>query len=241
MEAVEKARKATEAQLESAKELPAAYLRAVFNSPEAQKWRWVNFEEAPLQIIDGDRGTNYPKQSDFSQSGYCLFLNTGNVTTFGFNFSNCSFISQQIDNILKTGKLQINDIVLTTRGTVGNTAWFNDTVPYSQIRINSGMVILRSNTQQVLPNFLCLFIFSYKFREQVKLMQSGSAQPQLPIRDFKKIKLPIPSLFEQKDITVSITEKLANVENLENSLKSQLEAINQLPSAILRKAFNGQL
>jgi hypothetical protein len=34
---------------------------------------------------------------------------------------------------------------------------------------------------------------------------------------------------------------MENVKTLENSLKSQLEAINQIPSAILRKAFNGQL
>jgi len=38
MAAVERARAAAEAQLEAAKALPAAYLRAVFNSPEAQKW-----------------------------------------------------------------------------------------------------------------------------------------------------------------------------------------------------------
>ena len=38
MEAVEKARKATEAQLEAAKALPAAYLRAVFESEEANSW-----------------------------------------------------------------------------------------------------------------------------------------------------------------------------------------------------------
>lgn len=36
--ATERARAAAEAQLEAAKSLPAAYLRAVFNSPEAQQW-----------------------------------------------------------------------------------------------------------------------------------------------------------------------------------------------------------
>ena len=27
-------------------------------------------------ILDGDRGKNYPKQDDFSDEGYCLFLTT---------------------------------------------------------------------------------------------------------------------------------------------------------------------
>ena len=38
MRAVDQARAATEAQLEAAKTLPAAYLRTVFNGPEAQRW-----------------------------------------------------------------------------------------------------------------------------------------------------------------------------------------------------------
>lgn len=28
-------------------------------------WKTTNFEDAPLELIDGDRGTNHPKQSDF--------------------------------------------------------------------------------------------------------------------------------------------------------------------------------
>ena len=38
------------------------------------------------EIIDGDRGKNYPKQDEFYPQGYCLFLNTGNVTKEGFIF-----------------------------------------------------------------------------------------------------------------------------------------------------------
>ena len=29
------------------------------------------------EIIDGDRGKNYPTINDFIDEGYCLFLNTG--------------------------------------------------------------------------------------------------------------------------------------------------------------------
>ena len=42
---------------------------------------------AICQIIDGDRGKNYPKQEEFSDSGFCLFLNAKNVTAQGFSLS----------------------------------------------------------------------------------------------------------------------------------------------------------
>ena len=154
--------------------------------------------------MDGDRGTNYPSQKDFAPIGHCLFLNTGNVTKDGFNFSNCAFISPEKDAALRKGKLNREDVVLTTRGTVGNVAHFNDEVPYEHVRINSGMVILRAEQRQLSSHFLYLFVRSALFSEQVKALQSGSAQPQLPIRDMKQIEMPIPPLSEQAAICTTL-------------------------------------
>ena len=47
------------------------------------------------EIIDGDRGKNYPQQNEFFDSGYCLFLNTGNVTNHGFSFEQNQFITKE--------------------------------------------------------------------------------------------------------------------------------------------------
>ncbi|WP_066381098.1 restriction endonuclease subunit S [Anabaena sp. CA = ATCC 33047] len=193
------------------------------------RWIETEFEKAPLEIIDGDRGKNYPKQSDFSNSGYCLFLNTGNVTSSGFNFSECNFISRERDAALRKGRLQKGDVLLTTRGTVGNTAWVDDTIPYSVMRINSGMVIIRPNTEKLLPEFLYFFLRSPKFGEQVNSLTSGTAQPQLPIRDLKGIKIPLPPLEEQRRIA-AILDKADDVR------RKRKQAI-ALTEELLRSAF----
>ena len=57
-------------------------------------WPIPTFEDAPFQIIDGDRGTNYPSKEDFSSSGHCLFLNTKNVRSDGFKFDELEFIGE---------------------------------------------------------------------------------------------------------------------------------------------------
>ncbi len=106
-------------------------------------WLECALGEAPLQIIDGDRGKNYPKKTEFADTGYCLFLNTKNVTQTGFSFSELNFIDQERDDLLRKGKLKRGDLVLTTRGTVGNVAYYDETIPFDHIRINSGMVIIR--------------------------------------------------------------------------------------------------
>ena len=149
------------------------------------------------EIIDGDRGKNYPKQEDFFDEEYCLFLNAKNVTNHGFDFSECMFVTKEKDESLRKGKLKRGDVVLTTRGTLGNLAFYTDAVPYENVRINSGMVILRMNKQIIDEGF-----FIEQFRMQVddikKTIASGSAQPQLPISTMNKISVIMPAIKEQK-------------------------------------------
>lgn len=39
------------------------------------QYEYQELGQSSIQIIDGDRGKNYPKGRDFSPNGYCLFLN----------------------------------------------------------------------------------------------------------------------------------------------------------------------
>ena len=155
---------------------------------------------AAVEIIDGDRGKEYPKHGDFSDGGYCLFLNTGNVRPDGFDFSNCQFISEEKDQRLRKGKLARHDLVMTTRGTIGNVAYYDDNVPYENLRVNSGMVIFRVDASRLHPKFLYHFLRSPDFIGQTVSMRSGVAQPQFPIRDIRRVELPTPDLAIQRKI-----------------------------------------
>lgn len=199
----------------------------------SSEWPWVSLADAPLEIMDGDRGTNYPSQNDFLSLGHCLFLNTGNVTTEGFNFSSCAYISAEKDSALRKGKLKRGDVVLTTRGTVGNVAYYQDDVPFEHVRINSGMVILRSEQSQLSSHFLYLFVRSNLFIQQVKSLQSGSAQPQLPIRDMKRIEMPIPSLSEQAAICVAI----GSIDDRITLLRETNQTLEAIAQALFKSWF----
>lgn len=179
--------------------------------PINPEWPMVAFSEAPCQIIDGDRGTNYPKKEDFSPDGYCVFLNTKNVRPDGFNFDELEFISESKDNSLGKGKLVRGDVVLTTRGTVGNTAYYDNSIKYDNMRINSGMLIFRPNNDQLSGSFLFHFLQSQNFREQKDKIISGSAQPQLPIRSLNEMLLPVPPLSIQQIIVAEIEAEQALV------------------------------
>lgn len=149
-----------------------------------------------FDIIDGDRGKNYPKSDELFDEEYCLFLNTKNVTKNGFSFNIKQFITETKDKLLRKGKLERHDIVLTTRGTIGNVAYYDESISYDHLRINSGMVILRAKKTELNRQFI---LHVLKDDNYYKRLISGSAQPQLPITKIKKILLPLPPLSLQNE------------------------------------------
>lgn len=163
-------------------------------------WQTVNFKDAPVQIIDGDRGKNYPKQNEFSDEGHCLFLSATNVTKSGFSFATNQFVTQEKHDALRKGTVERGDVILTTRGTLGNVALYSDLIPYPVVRINSGMVTVKPDRTALTSEYLYHFLRSDLFQAQVRALQSGVAQPQLPIRDIKKIKFKYPDLPTQERI-----------------------------------------
>ena len=180
------------------------------------------------EIIDGDRGKNYPKQDEFYPQGYCLFLNTGNVTKEGLIFEENQFITKEKDEALRKGKLKRGDIVYTTRGTVGNAGYYNSNVPYENVRINSGMVILRANGEIVDARFLYQILKSEYYRPYFKQYCTGSAQPQLPIKNFSQIYLNVPDIKTQHRIADILSAYDDLIENNQKQIKLLEEAAQRL-------------
>ena len=191
----------------------------------SMEWKEVDIEQTSIEIIDGDRGKNYPKNNELTNSGYCLFLSAANVTKNGLQFSNNSFITKEKDALLRKGKLMPKDIVLTTRGTVGNVGFYSDDVPYPNMRINSGMVIIRPG-EDFDTMFLYQYLRSCYFRAQITQFQSGSAQPQLPISTLQKMKVIKPDIDAQRRIA-SILSSLDRKIELNNKINADLEEMAQ--------------
>ena len=195
------------------------------------EWKFQKLSEAPLDIIDGDRGKNYPSHNEFSNNGHCLFLSTKNVCVDGFDFSECQFISKERDGLLRKGKLQRNDLVLTTRGTVGNIAFYSNAVPYENIRINSGMVVIRPKADQLYPRFN-YYLFRYLKNDFFSFI-SGSAQPQLPIKDLNKMEVNLPPLSEQK----TIAGVLSSLDDKIDLLHRQNKTLEAMAEMLFRQWF----
>ena len=190
----------------------AILVEAINNSATAP----ITFGEI-AEFIDGDRGKNYPTFDEFTPSGYCLFLNASNVTADGFNFDTRMFITKEKDEAMNKGHLSRNDIVLTSRGTLGNVALYDEYIRFENVRINSGMLIIRASVKNISHYLIYALLRSGYMKAAIEKYRSGSAQPQLPIKDLQKISFNIPQT----------TEKLNDLDRQFKSIEKQIALNNQ--------------
>ena len=183
-----------------------------------------------VDFIDGDRGKNYPTFDEFTSTGYCLFLNASNVTSTGFNFDNCMFVSEEKDKLMNKGHLSPYDIVLTSRGTIGNVALYDKHIKYENARINSGMLIIRPKTKRLSPYFIYALLKSSYMKAAVERFKSGSAQPQLPIKDLQKITFEIP---ESDTVLVALDRQFLAVEESISINNNEIDNLKELSNVLL--------
>ncbi|HDG1662321.1 TPA: restriction endonuclease subunit S [Kluyvera ascorbata] len=116
---------------------------------------------------------------------------------------------------------------------MGNLALYDESVSISNVRINSGMIILRPNTTMWNPRFLYFLLNSDLVTQQILALTSGSAVPQLPARDLKKFVLPVVPLSKQNKI-VEIIGAIVDKVQINRVINQTLE---QMAQALFKSWF----
>lgn len=186
-------------------------------------------------MIDGDRGKNYPTSNDFNSIGHTLFLNASNVTPDGFLFEDKQFITENKSNSMGNGKLKEDDIIITSRGSLGHIAWYNADIssimPFT--RINSGMLILR-NKQEVITEYIYHFMKSEKGKNQISFMSFGSAQPQLTKKGVENFEVSLP---RKKDEQAQIGKFFSGLDNLITLHQRKCDNLKEMKKYMLQNMF----
>ena len=235
---IDKARAATEVQLKAAKALPAAYLRQVFDSPEARKWKRSKLGDIAL-ISGGLQKTPNRSPSSFHRS----YLTVRNVQRGWLDLSAVERFEITLGELercrLKRGDL----LIVEGNGSVdhiGRNAIYQGE-PEDCIHQNH-LIRVRLDQTRNDPNFLSFYLNSdFGKKQMLEKAMSTTGLHTLSVSKIQQMEAPIVSLEEQRRITSDIKEMLSTVTKLEQSLQSQLDTINKLPAALLRQAFNGEL
>jgi type I restriction enzyme S subunit len=235
MATVEKARVAAQARLEAVKALPAAFLRQVFpqpGQPLPDGWRWVRLGEVCRDISDGTHFT-----PTYVSEGV-PFLSVKDVREKRLSFTDCRYITkEQHLNFCRRCKPEKGDVLYTKVGTTGIAKAIDIDVEFS-IFVSVALLKLQST---IIPNYLEKVLNAPVCRTQAENLTQGMANRNLVLKDLKLIILPIPPLDDQERIAAELSGQMASVENARMAAQEELNTINALPAALLRRAFAGEL
>ncbi len=226
--AVESARAAAQARLAAAEALPAAYLREVFEGPEASNWETRRLGELIQRhneiIHPGDR-----------ESGEAIFVGLEHIeSTTG----------------RRTGSLRIDLGNLTGR----KPTFRKGQIVYGYLRPYLNKVWIAefdgcSSVDQFAFDvfdeiadtaFVAAFMRSDPFLRRSEVVTTTGQLPRISIDEILAVEINVPALAAQRRIAATLALRLGEVERLTAILRDELAVINALPAALLRDAFNGQ-
>ncbi len=234
MQEVEKARAATEAQLEACRALPAAFLREVFPKRGQELppgWRWVKLGEVatvvagttPSTAVEAYWGGDivWVTPADLGQlAGRDIHGSARLITKAGFSAATLELVPA-------------GAVVMSTRAPIGHLG-----IARVPLCTNQGCKAFVPSGQ-VSGEFL--FWALKLFVPELQELGSGATFKEVSKETVEGFEVPLPPLSEQRRIAGMLNERMAEAEKHRLALEAQLETINKLPAALLRKAFRGDI
>lgn len=217
-----------------------AILHKAFSGELTAKWRKENnidlssWECTILKnIIDVRDGTH--DSPIYVSSGYPL-ITSKNLKNNKVNFNNIKYITKEdYDNINKRSKVEINDVLFSMIGTIGNPVIIKEE-PLFAIK----NVALFKSSNYINMEFFRNYLETKYVLDKMKKEAKGTTQKFVSLNYLRNFPIKLPTIEEQQEI-VNILDKLLTKYNKIKNLEQQLEKIELLKKAILAKAFRGEL
>ena len=195
------------------------------------EWKVESIGDVCSFITDGSH--NPPK--GISQSEYFM-LSSRDIQDGHLVVDNPRFLSKndfEIEN--KRTKLQLNDVLLTTVGTIGRTAIYRG-VP-EKVTFQRSVSILRPMREKITPQYLKYFFDS--ITHVLTSESRGVAQQGIYLNQLKRIKVSYPPLPEQQEIVEILEDHLTHLDAALADVKQAKLKAGQFKVAFLRNVFSG--
>jgi type I restriction enzyme S subunit len=161
---------------------------------------------------------HYLKRGELQKSGIPVYEQQHAITncrTFRF------YIGEEKYRGLKRFTVQPNDIIISCSGTIGKVSMITESDPVGII--SQALLILRCNTDMILPRYLYYFLISATGFHSITSVSSGSVQVNIAKRAvIENIDIPYFSLDIQEKI-VSVLTALDNKVKLNQKINENLE------------------
>lgn len=233
MAAVDGARQAAEAQREAADALPAAFLRQVFQSQEAGRWPRARLGDVCDDVY------RYPSFYGMEHLSMGIPVvrgehidERGEIST---DWSQYWHISPEESRKFPRTVLHAGDLVFTVRGTIGKVGIVRTHHDGAQVSPN---LIRISPSPRIESEYLWYYLESTR-RSEKGVKSSALTVATVKASDLVALPIPLAPPAEQARVSGRLSQRMDRADMLRRAARTQLEAVNALPGALLEQVFGG--
>ena len=187
-------------------------------------------------LINGDRGKNYPGRKELSPKGI-PFVNAGDLQDGFISTERLGFVPPATFDLLRSGKFGMGDILYCIRGSLGKVAVNNK---FKTGGIGSSLIIVRPKSD-LDPKYVFYYLMSALAHSMIQKFNNGTAQPNLSGADLARFEVPIPGFGTQQKIVTKLEELFSELDKAVESLATAREQVKVYRQAVLKHAFEGKL
>jgi type I restriction enzyme S subunit len=233
MTAVEKARAVSDVQIDAARRLRSAYLRAIFSSSTSRSWKRCLLRDVSDRITDG---THLPPP--FTSEGI-PFLFVRNIVSGRIDFNVEKFVSTQTyEDLVKRCRPVRGDVLYSAVGSFGVAVVIDTDRPFTFQRHIAHIKLRRA---EVMPEFLAAYINSPEGQAQSEAAALGGAQRTVTLSSLGRFEVLVPPIETQRSLVATLRDQLSSAERVQTDAESTGNLLNNMPGALLRRAFSGQI
>lgn len=212
----------------------ASVLNDVFVELE-EKYEKYRLEDLTSLITKGTTPTTNGYK--FQDSGI-NFLKIENIVNGEIDLSTIEmFISEEAHQSQKRSQLEINDVLFSIAGTIGDTA----IVKKEHLPMNTNQAIALIRPIEKLNSEFLRRLLSSSISNETTNKQRGGAIKNVSLGDIKELELPLPPLQTQQKVVSYLDEISNKMEKIKNLQKKKMQSLKDLKASILDKAFKGEL
>lgn len=229
MAVVEKARAAAEARLKAARELPAAYLREVFEGEETQQWSRkrldavLSLRNEIVHPYDRLKGKTTFVGLEHLQSG--TGVRTGAV---------------DVDMESLTGRkprFYEGDIVYGYLRPYLNKVWIAEFDGLCSV----DQYVYAVNQQQADTRYIAWYMRSPLYLKRAPIDSTPGQLPRIRKEEVGAVEIELPPLHFQRQVVQRLEAKIAVGRGMTALIQEELNSLTTIPAALLRQAFSGGL
>ncbi len=235
---VAEARAALQAQISAARALPAAHLRAIFQSADARQWQMKRVEH----FIGRPLRTGLSKPPSADSKARCLTLSAVRNGILDYTASKPVAVTEKeaVANAVQPETLYVvrgnGNISLVARGALAPTPQ-----PHP-VLFPDLLIEVHPNSSIVLPYYLRWVWESPEVRRSLEIRSTTSAGIyKINLTNLATVEIPVPSIPEQQAIIARCQAAAQEQTTLRESISARLTALDHLPAALLREAFAGRV